>query len=1296
MTQFGIVTNGFIQFGAGPYSTNAANVPLPSNILGSAIALVWDDWVADPGDITYQTVGSAPNRQLVVCFNNIVHFSGGGRVINNGRIILYESTNVFEVHLDGNQTSGTQGYQLNSGTGTTIRNGSFTSTNARRVTPTPTCTYAWSTGATTASIAANSPGTYVVTTTDGQGCTASASASFIPVNATLTGGTNFCDQGTLTANVSGGTAPFAYSWSNGRTTAANAVNSSGTYSLSITDAGGCSTTLTTNVTVNPRPSLSTASTGASCNGNNGSVNLSVTGTGPFGFGWNNGATTEDLGGLAAGSYTVTVQGAGGCTATAAATVGTLPDAVAPTFSVCPGSQTLSMGANCGAALPNYLPNAAAADNCGTPTVTQSPAPGTAVAGIGNTTVTLVATDASGNTASCSFTVQRTGGTPLATATPTSPGCGGGTGSISLSVTGGATPYTYLWNDGTTAVNRTGLAAGTYAVTATDACGSTATAAANIIFTAVSASATGTATPCNANSGAVNLTLGGNGPFVYTWNNGATTEDLGGLAAGSYTVTVQGAGGCTATASATVGALPDAVAPTFSVCPGNSDTMSTVSIALPDFTAFAAASDNCGTPNLQQVPAAGTVYAQSQNVTITMTATDASGNSTVCTFTYQIGIFSCLPVGNVIYVNDNATGANNGDSWQNAFTDLQNGLAAAASGDQIWVAEGTYYPGSQPSSVFDLRAGVAMYGGFPDNLTCPDLQVRDWNSYPTVLSGDIGVPGDASDNCARILQANNIGSSTIVDGFRIASGNAPIQGAGLGITANNGVSSPAFENCTFSGNSAGNRGAAVYVFATASGQAAPTFVNCIFSQNNSTTEGGAIAAISQLSGVLGLSISGGQFIGNTSQRGGALSANAVSGGTLSLQVTETQFEANSATSNGGAIWLNGRSGGTLQYSVQDAQFNGNTAQNGAAMFAQTLGSSMTGTVARSRFTANQSTGYAALTIYAEKGVPVNGLAVENCIFESNKSGRGGGLAAVSLSGGRTNAQVRSSLFRGNSGVGGGALFTAQNANAQTAGAIENSVFASNTSFSKGGGLVAQALNGGVTNIQVSFCDFYANLSGYGGSAANLVQGASNSNISLNNSIFSENVTLFLGAKNFRSEGAGAVTSLQSSIVEQALCANNHSGTGTFSCSGIVAQNPGWSDPVNGDFSLLPNSPAIDQAVSGPSSDFNGNPRPAGAGYDWGAFEWQTPAAPARMSAPKNALSAAIFPNPNAGNFSVLFDRAVTGMLQVFDARGAMVAAQNVTGVDRAEMDLGKLPAGPYWVRIVADSEVLTLVVVLQKP
>lgn len=139
-----------------------------------------------------------------------------------------------------------------------------------------------------------------------------------------------------------------------------------------------------------------------------------------------------------------------------------------------------------------------------------------------------------------------------------------------------------------------------------------------------------------------------------------------------------------------------------------------------------------------------------------------------------GIFGVAPVrasGLTIYVNSSATGANDGSSWTDAYTDLQSAFTAASSGDEIWVAAGTYKPTTDTDRTvsFVLKNGIALYGGFAGTETL--LAERDFETNITVLSGEIGVEADNSDNTLHVLLAENLDSPTTVDGFTIQDGNA---------------------------------------------------------------------------------------------------------------------------------------------------------------------------------------------------------------------------------------------------------------------------------------------------------------------------------------------------------------------------------------------------------------------------------------------------------------------------------------------------------------------------------------------
>ncbi|MBI1227120.1 MAG: T9SS type A sorting domain-containing protein [Bacteroidetes bacterium] len=190
-------------------------------------------------------------------------------------------------------------------------------------------TYAWSNGGNTQTISNLAAGTYTVTVSAGSNCTGTATRivtapSAISTSASVTNTTNGQNNGAINLSVSGGTPGYAYLWSNGATTQDLANIAAGTYTVTVTDANGCTATRSATVgTSNSNPiTLSFAVTNANSGQNDGAINLTVSGgTAPFSYLWSNGATTQDLVNIAAGTYTVTVTCPTG-TKTGSATVGT--------------------------------------------------------------------------------------------------------------------------------------------------------------------------------------------------------------------------------------------------------------------------------------------------------------------------------------------------------------------------------------------------------------------------------------------------------------------------------------------------------------------------------------------------------------------------------------------------------------------------------------------------------------------------------------------------------------------------------------------------------------------------------------------------------------------------------------------------------------------------------------------------------------------------------------------------------------------------------------------------------------
>lgn len=396
-------------------------------------------------------------------------------------------------------------------------------------------------------------GTYTVNVVDGNNCPGSTTVSItqpaaaLAVTASSTNTNCGASTGTATALVTGGTTTYSYSWAPSGGTSATASNlGANTYTVTVTDQNGCQATASTTVNTNGGPSISvSASNDVSCNaGNDGSATVSGSGgSGALTYTWTPGNLTgATQNALSAGTYTVQVSDAGGCTNSTTVTINE-PSAISI-------SQGTIVPATCGASDGSATVNVSG--GAGGFTYLWSPVGGsTATASnipAGNYTVDVE--DQNGCTASLSFVVTNVGGPTVSIASSTDVTCfGGNDGIATASATGGAAPYTYSWSpSGGNNQLATGLSAGTYTVTVTDntSCvGSTTVtigepAAINIVETIIPAN-------CGSTDGSVSVVVaGGTAPYTYSWTPGGSTTSITGLAPGNYSVTVTDQAGCTAT------------------------------------------------------------------------------------------------------------------------------------------------------------------------------------------------------------------------------------------------------------------------------------------------------------------------------------------------------------------------------------------------------------------------------------------------------------------------------------------------------------------------------------------------------------------------------------------------------------------------------------------------------------------------------------------------------------------------------------------------------------------------------
>jgi Secretion system C-terminal sorting domain len=191
---------------------------------------------------------------------------------------------------------------------------------------------------------------------------------------------------------------------------------------------------------------------------------------------------------------------------------------------------------------------------------------------------------------------------------------------------------------------------------------------------------------------------------------------------------------------------------------------------------------------------------------TTTITDAKGCTKLQSFT--IGQPGSITQ-NRLYVNKNATGANSGESWANAFTDLQLALNTQKNCPniiQIWVAKGIYYPttSNDRTKTFLVNNSVALYGGFAGNETL--ITARNLGQNNTILSGNIGNANNSNDNSYHVIVINGANNTSTIDGFIIQDGYngfaSPTDNLGAGLYQYNSISSKNttyIYNCVFRNN-----------------------------------------------------------------------------------------------------------------------------------------------------------------------------------------------------------------------------------------------------------------------------------------------------------------------------------------------------------------------------------------------------------------------------------------------------------------------------------------------------------------
>lgn len=658
-------------------------------------------WATTPVQTTQTATGLAAGAYNVTVTDANGCSSTGTASVNNNGAPTVNITSTTNVSCNGG-TNGSATVTASGGTGA--------------------FTYSWNTvpSQTTATASNLAAGTYAVTVTDAANCNASTTATITQpaaltgpvtsVSPSCNGGTN----GSATVTAGGGTGAYTYSWNTtpSQTTATASNLAAGTYSVTVTDANACSLTSGVIVTQPTAITLGVTENDVTCNGGtNGSAVVAPSGgTGAYTYSWNTvpAQTTPTANNLAAGTYSITVTDANGCTASAAAII-EQPAAVTVSTTV---TNVSCNGGNNGTA------TATASGGTGALTYSWSTVPSQSTptaTGLAAGTYTITVTDVNGCNAGATAIVTEPPLLGSSITSSTNVSCNAGTnGTATVTATGGSGSFTYSWNTvpSQTTATASNLSAGTYSVTVTDSLGCTTASQAIITEPAdLTLSDVVVNASCSGNDGSITLTAnGGTAPYQFSIDNGSTLQASGvfsNIGAGTYQGFVSDNNGCTETLTVTVtagGSLTATMTSTNVSCFGACDGSATVT------------------------PGGGTSYTYSWNTTPVVTVPTATN---LCAGTYSVTVsqgatsttdtlfFDDFEAGAGAWTLNVATGANGADNnfWvinDNEGGVLPPGCGTGGNGDNTL----------HVTSVFNPAGGAAYdAGGLCGILFCPETHMR---------------------------------------------------------------------------------------------------------------------------------------------------------------------------------------------------------------------------------------------------------------------------------------------------------------------------------------------------------------------------------------------------------------------------------------------------------------------------------------------------------------------------------------------------------------------------------------------
>lgn len=392
-----------------------------------------------------------------------------------------------------------------------------------------------------------SAGTYIITGRDSKGCTEFVTVSitepaplYIQIDSVSNVLCNGTTSGAIYITANGGTPGYTYLWSNGAVSEDNTTILAGIYNVTVSDANSCTAQNGASVTEPLSLSLNIAQfNNLLCSGDSsGAIDVTANGgVSPYSYAWSNGASTEDIVNLQAGNYTVTVSDDNGCSSSIAQLIASptpLTSSVSGVDVLCNGqaSGSADLTVN-GGTFPYFY-------QWSNFQATQD------VSGLSGGLYYVIITDVNGCQQRDSVFVGEPAALVL-TLTPTPITCfNANDGAVDLSVAGGVVPYSYNWSNGAATEDISGLSGNTYIVTVTDDNGCSATASVLIVNPpAINTSYVINDALCfgQANGSIDLIPSGGTPAYTYNWSNGAATEDLTNVAAGTYVLTITDSKGC---------------------------------------------------------------------------------------------------------------------------------------------------------------------------------------------------------------------------------------------------------------------------------------------------------------------------------------------------------------------------------------------------------------------------------------------------------------------------------------------------------------------------------------------------------------------------------------------------------------------------------------------------------------------------------------------------------------------------------------------------------------------------------